>query len=102
MSTVTEFITNSVHSWAELKLGTFAQIDFTSPFAAPPRLPVGIRQLDIDKNANIRAKVTTENITKTSAIYHVTSWDDTTNYSGIFKSLNLAPANLRLASTCVT
>jgi H-type lectin domain len=46
------------------------------------------------KNANIRAKVTTENITRTSATYHFTSWLDTTNYSGSSNSLNLAPSNL--------
>jgi hypothetical protein len=76
------------------QLDTLAQIDFPRPFVAPPRLPVGIRhcQLDIGNIANIRAKATTENIIKTSAIYHITSWSDTTIYICISNSLN--PANL--------
>ena len=35
-----------------------------------------------------------QNITKTTAIYHFTSWADATNYCGGSHSLNLAPSNL--------
>ena len=94
MSTVSKFRTQSLRHWSNPQHDTFSQVDFTTSFVAPPRLPVGIRKLDISNKANIRAKATIENITKSSAIYHFTSWADTINYSGVCISLNLAPANL--------
>jgi len=94
MSTISEFDTHSVHVWNKPQPDTSAQVNFPHPFVAPPRLPHGFRELDIDKNANIRAKATIDNISNTSGVYHVTSWGDTTLYSGIVDSLNLAPANL--------
>lgn len=94
MSTISEFDTQSVRAWDKPQPDTFKKIDFPRPFVAPPRLPHGIRQLDEDKKANIRVKTTIEDITKTSGVYHVTSWADTVLYSGIVDSLNLAPANL--------
>jgi len=94
MSSVSQFETHSIRSWTDPQPDTFARVNFTIPFVAPPRLPVGFRELDIANNAHIRAKATTENITRTSAIFHITSWDNTTNKSGTSNSLNLAPANL--------
>ena len=73
---------------------TSAQVGFPRTFLAPPRLPHGIRNLDQAKNANIRVRTPIENITKTSAVYHVTGWADTVVYGGIVASLNLAPGNV--------
>jgi hypothetical protein len=98
MSTVSQFDTQSVRSWTKPQPDTFAQVDFPRPFVAPPRLPIGINQLDISNGANIRAKATTDDITKTSAVYHITSWSDTSIYSGLSNSLNLAPANLEFST----
>jgi len=94
MSTVSQFDTQSVRNWNDPQPDTFAEVKFPRPFVLPPRLPHGIRQLDVDKSANIRVKTPIQNITRTSGVYHVTSWADTTLYSGIVDSLNLAPANL--------
>ncbi|KIJ19210.1 hypothetical protein PAXINDRAFT_153712 [Paxillus involutus ATCC 200175] len=94
MSTVSQFRTQSVHAWYRPQPDTFAQVDFPHPFTALPHLPHGIRQLDVGNNANIRVKMAIENITQTSGVYHITSWADTTLYSGIIDSLNLAPSNL--------
>ena len=94
MSTVSEFDTTTVRPWNQPQPDTYAQIYFPRSFVAPPRLPHGIRELDEDKSANIRVKTTIENIAAASATYHVTSWADTTLYSGIVSSLNLAPNQL--------
>jgi len=94
MSTISQFDTQGVRLWDKPQPDTFARVTFQRPFVAPPRLPHGIRQLDISTDANIRVKSTINDITKTSAEYHITSWFDTTLYSGAVNSLNLAPANL--------
>jgi hypothetical protein len=86
--------TQSVRAWNKPQPDTFAQVNFPRPFVASPRLLHGIRQFDEDKSAPIRVRVTIENITEASGVYHVTSWADTTLYSGIVQSLNLAPAKL--------
>lgn len=96
MSTVSQFDTQSVRLWNQPRPDTFAEVKYPRPFVAPPRLPHGLRQLDIDSGANIRAKATIENIKKESAVYHITSWADTKLYSGIVDSLNLSPANLEI------
>jgi hypothetical protein len=94
MSTISQFDTQSVRLWNKPQPDTHAVVQFPRKFVAPPRLPHGFRQLDIDCNANIRAKSTIDNVRDESADYHITSWADTTLYSGIVDSLNLAPANL--------
>jgi hypothetical protein len=73
---------------------TQSTLKFPCPFVALPRLPHGIRALDINNNANIRAKSTIQYFTKTWADCHITAWDDTTLYSGIDHVFALAPNNL--------
>ncbi|KAF8837471.1 hypothetical protein BDN67DRAFT_1071410 [Paxillus ammoniavirescens] len=124
MSTVSQFDTQTVRDWDDPQPDTCAQVNFPGrPFAAPPRLPHGIRQLDVGNNANIRVKTVIENITQTSGVYHITSWADTVElaliaayrflysnhylptskyppqHSGIVDSLNLAPANLEFLTS---
>jgi hypothetical protein len=94
MSTVTQFDTQTVHAWDKPQPDTHAVVKYPRAFVAPPRLPHGLRELDMDHKANIRVSATVDNIKKDSADYHVTSWADTTLYSGIVDSLNLAPGNL--------
>ncbi|KAG5640558.1 hypothetical protein H0H81_011831, partial [Sphagnurus paluster] len=94
MSTISQFDTQAVRVWNQPQLDNFAQVTFPRPFVAPPRLPLGIRELDQDKSKNIRVKATTEKVNNTSAVYHLTAWADTVFYSGVAESLNLAPANL--------
>lgn len=94
MSTVSSFDTKTVRPWDNPQPDTFATVDFPCPYLAPPRLPHGLRQLDIDHQWNIRVRGTIENIQNDSAVYHVSTWSDTKVYSGILDSLNLAPANL--------
>jgi len=92
MSTISEF--NTVSVLDKPQHDTFIQVSFQRPFIASPRLPHGIKQLDISSDANIRIKSTINDITETSAVCHIDSWHDTTLYSCAVNSLNLAPANL--------
>jgi hypothetical protein len=94
MSTITQFDTRSVRPWDKPQPDTYAVVKFPRGFVAPPRLPHGLRQLDIDRSANIRAKSTIKDIRNDSAEFHITSWADTKLYTGIVNALNLAPANL--------
>ncbi|KAM6496806.1 hypothetical protein JOM56_007279 [Amanita muscaria] len=94
MSTVTSFDTTTVRSWDNPQHDTFDTVKFPRPYVAPPRLPHGLRQLEIDHRWNIRVLSPIENIQRDSAVYHVSTWHDTKLYSGILDSLNLAPANL--------
>lgn len=94
MSTVSQFDTQSIRLRNKPQHDTFIQVSFQRPFVAPPRLPHGIRQLDISSDAEIRVKSTINDITEASAVCHIDSWHDSTLYSGAVNSLNLAPANL--------
>ncbi|KAI9509697.1 hypothetical protein F5148DRAFT_1185871 [Russula earlei] len=51
-----EFNTETVHAPTDPKPDTQETLYFPHPFVARPRLPHGLRELDIDKNANIRVK----------------------------------------------
>lgn len=89
-----EFDTQSVRPWYEPRLDTWATLNFLCPFVAPPRLPHGIRQLDIGCNANIRIRSTLQGITESRADCHITTWADATLYSGIDHAIALAPCDL--------
>ena len=94
MPSVSVFDTQSVHPQSTPLLDTFATIKFQSPFVDPPRLPNGFSELDIDSSANIRAKSVIDKITKESAEYHITTWEDSKIRTGIINSLDLAPADM--------
>ncbi|KAF8641278.1 hypothetical protein AX16_010057 [Volvariella volvacea WC 439] len=94
MSTVTQFDTQAVRLWNQPQSDTSAEVKFPRTFVAPPRLPYGLRWLDVSRTANIRVRSGISGIKNDSATYRVSSWDDTILFSGIINSLNLAPANL--------
>ncbi|KAF8641296.1 hypothetical protein AX16_010075 [Volvariella volvacea WC 439] len=94
MSTVTQFDTQTTRAWDKPQGDTSAEVKFPRTFVAPPRLPCGLRWLDVSRTANIRAKSGISGINNDSATYHVSSWGDSILYSGVINSLNLAPANL--------
>ena len=66
-----------------------------SGFVARPRLPHGFRKLDIDKNANIRVKATSQHSTRTWVDCHITTWHDTTLYSAVENVFVIPPANMQ-------
>jgi len=94
MPTVCEFDTQSVRPWDNPRPDTRATVNFPRPFTARPRLSHGFRSLDIGKSANIRAKSTIQSFTKKWADCHITTWADTTLYSGIDHIFAIAPNNL--------
>jgi H-type lectin domain len=59
---------------------------------ALPRLPRGLRELDIDRNANIRVKSTNEDFTKTC---HIATWGGTTLHRAIDDVFINPPANMQ-------
>ena len=69
------------------------QATFPRPLVTLPHIPHGFRALDIDKNANIRAKSTIKLLTKHWAESYITTWGDTTLHSGIDTVFALAPNN---------
>ena len=89
-----EFDTQSVRPWYEPRLDTWATLNFLCPFVAPPRLPHGIRQLDIGCNANICVRSALQRITESRADCHITTWVGTTLYSGIDHAIAFAPCDL--------
>ncbi|KAF9524647.1 hypothetical protein CPB83DRAFT_819776 [Crepidotus variabilis] len=94
MPTVLEFDSRTVHPPANPATDTKGTVNFPKAFVANPRLPHGFRELDIDKNSNIRAKSTIESLTKNSVECHVSTWSNTTLYSSIETVFALAPANV--------
>ena len=68
--------------------------NFPRPFVAPPRLSHGFCSLDVGKNAHIRVKSTVHSFTKDWADCHITTWSNTTLYSGLGHLFILAPNNL--------
>ena len=89
-----EFDTQTVRPSANPKADTGATVCFPRWLVAPPRLPHGIRALDVDKSANIRVKTTIPYFSNTWADCHVTAWSTTKLFSGIASIFVLAPSDL--------
>ncbi|KAF8123253.1 hypothetical protein EV363DRAFT_1228913 [Boletus edulis] len=91
MPALREFNTGSVRPWHKPQPDTHATLNFPRPLAAPSRIAHGFRQLDIGCNANIRARSRVQKITESHVDCHISTWADTTLYSGIDHVLALAP-----------
>jgi len=87
--------TETVHPPNEPAPDTQETINFPHPLVVRPRLPHGLCELDISKDADIRVKSTNMYFTKTWADCHITSWDETTLYSAVDDGFVLIPANLQ-------
>ncbi|KAH0825663.1 hypothetical protein J3R83DRAFT_11720 [Lanmaoa asiatica] len=94
MPILREFDTQNVRPWYEPTSDTRATLKFPRPFVAPPRLPHGIRQLDISCSANIRVRSMLQDITESRADCRITTWCDTTLHSGVEHVFALAPGDL--------
>ena len=84
----------SIRPTSEPRHDTVAAVTFPHPLVARPRLPHGLRLLDVDKHFNIRAKSAIPYFTHTWADCHITSWDTTRLHNGVAHILALAPADL--------
>ncbi len=69
-------------------------VNFPRPFVACPRLPHGIRYLDMDKNSPILVMSEIPFFTKDWAKCHFTAWAGSTLYGGIGDVFALAPGDL--------
>ncbi|KAJ3569384.1 hypothetical protein NP233_g5085 [Leucocoprinus birnbaumii] len=98
MSTVTKHNTLDVRPRDMPYADNSHQIFFSRTFVDPPRLPLGLCELDIDRKANISANAMVEDITKESAKYDITSESQTILYQATSMSYNLAPGNLEILS----
>jgi len=94
MSSTGSWNTQDIRPWSPPQPVTTKNITFAKPFVAPPRLPLGLNSLDIDKNANIRIIVNAENIAKEGFKASLNAWADTKLYSAGASWLELAPGYL--------
>jgi hypothetical protein len=95
MPILCEFNTETIHPATDPAPDTQETLHFPHPFPARPRLPHGLRELDIDKNANIRVKSTNQYYTKTWVDCHITTWGDTTLYRAIDDEFVIPPADMQ-------
>ncbi|KAG8898907.1 hypothetical protein FRB99_007067 [Tulasnella sp. 403] len=93
MSSTGQFSTSDIRLWNNPQLQNSKAITFPKAYVAPPRLPLGLNFLDIGKNANVRIKSYTSDVSKTGFTAHVDAWADTTLYTGGFSYLTLSPAH---------
>lgn len=71
-----------------------AIVCFPRRLVARPRLPHGIRLLDVDKNCNIRVKSTLSYFTNAWVDFHMITWSGTRLYRGIENIFVLTPSDL--------
>ncbi|KAI9439022.1 hypothetical protein H4582DRAFT_108691 [Lactarius indigo] len=74
--------------------GTETTLGFPRPFVARPRLPHGIRHLDMDKDCPIQVKSVIPVFTKDWISCHFSTWEGSTLHRGIDDVFALAPSDL--------
>ena len=89
-----EFATQSVRPTTNPQSDTRATVCFPRRLVALPRLPHGIRVLDVDKNTNIRVKSTLPYFTNSWADCHLIAWSNTRLYNAVDDIMVLTPADL--------
>ena len=93
MPIVGRFDTKSVNNSS--KSTTSKSVEFPCQYIAPPRLPHGFSCLDVGTvQRDICARATITDIQNGSAVYRVTTWNNTILENAIVSSLNLAPADV--------
>ena len=98
MSSTGSWKTYEVRSWVNPQKTTTKKIIFGKPFVAPPRLPLGLSELDIGRQANIRVIAKAENITKEGFTASLNTWGDSILYSAGASWFELAPGYLEFQS----
>src|SRR6266702_1818464 len=83
-------------SFDTLTQSTENTLGFSRPFVARPRLPHGIRYLDMDKNHRILYESVIPFFTKDWANCRIIAWDGSILYRSIEDVFALAPADLEL------
>lgn len=63
-----------------LPLRNSAYVSFGNVFAAPPRVLLALKQIDIDHNQNMRVKLKVSDVSAAGMTWHIDSWHDTILY----------------------
>ncbi|KAH9013634.1 hypothetical protein EDB83DRAFT_287591 [Lactarius deliciosus] len=83
-----------LYSFDTLTKSTETTLGFPRPFVARPRLPHGIRHLDMDKNHHILVKSVVPVFTKDWVNCRFVTWEGSILYRGIDDVFALAPGDL--------
>ncbi|KAK4986226.1 hypothetical protein LTR66_002720 [Elasticomyces elasticus] len=76
------FRTMDLHPWNDPKPQNSKQFSFDPPYENdPPRIAIGLTELDVSKDANIRVNAYADRVTKEDLVVHTDAWADTTLYS---------------------
>jgi hypothetical protein len=74
------FNTNDIRSSDRPQPENSASVTFDASFEAPPRVFMALNNLDIDRSANARVRLSTEDVGPTGMSWHIDSWSDTKLY----------------------
>jgi hypothetical protein len=76
------FTTHELRTWDKPSILNAKQLEFVPPYNEAPSIAIGLNELDISKDANIRINAYADRITESDFLVHVDSWADTIVYSG--------------------
>jgi hypothetical protein len=87
------FNTMDVRPWNLPQLVTSKAVVFAQPYPAPPTLALGLTEIDIGNNANVRIEAAAGDVTTTGFTTSLNAWADTTLYSAGSTWLEVAAAD---------
>ncbi|KAG8916748.1 hypothetical protein FRC01_002891, partial [Tulasnella sp. 417] len=98
MSAVITVDTRKDHGWTNLKAKNSMTFNFPETYVAPPRVIIGLSQVDMKHGTNLRVKVYADCVDRQTFTGHADTWSDTTLYSAGMNALILKPGNLDILS----
>ncbi|KAF7555207.1 hypothetical protein G7Z17_g2398 [Cylindrodendrum hubeiense] len=75
------FNTLELRPWNKPEKEASKRQQFSKTYKSPPSLAVGLNWLDLSKNFNIRVKAFADNVTNSSADFHLDTWSDSIIHS---------------------
>ncbi|GAM90260.1 hypothetical protein ANO11243_083020 [Dothideomycetidae sp. 11243] len=75
------FATTDVRSWSEPRERTTGKVSFQTKFERPPTVLAALDMLDAAGNADLRVKVTVQDVTTSGFMWSLDTWDDSTLYA---------------------
>ncbi|KAG8901688.1 hypothetical protein FRC01_009770, partial [Tulasnella sp. 417] len=98
MSAVITVDTRKDHAWTKLNGKSTMTFNFPEPYVTPPRVIIGLSQVDMKHGTNLRVKVYADCVDRQTFTAHANTWSDTTLYSAGMHALILKPGNLEILS----
>ncbi|KAG8898423.1 hypothetical protein FRC01_010922, partial [Tulasnella sp. 417] len=83
--------TREDHGWTDPKAQTSMTFNFPETYAEPPRVVIGLSQVDMKNGTNLRVKVYADRIDRKTFTAHADAWADTTLYSAGMNALIMKP-----------